>query len=148
MIKSTLKNISKTICHRQINCFGSKPQSYYEILEVKPTSTLKEVRSQFLKKGTIDGKYHSKGTASRPQPILKGTIRFQTGEISIRDAERPAAKVHVRHRDQRLTRAIVLNAPIIHTNRPQVLRKQMVPVRKGKTQGREGLILLKAVSVH
>lgn len=29
----------------------AKPKSYYEILDIKPTATQKELRSQFLKKG-------------------------------------------------------------------------------------------------
>lgn len=51
MINKTSKSLFTSIIHKNLSFFNSKPKSFYEILDVKPTSTQKELRSQFLKKG-------------------------------------------------------------------------------------------------
>lgn len=65
MMNSCAKSALNLLIRKQLYNFGSKPKSYYEVLDVKPTSTQKELRAQFLKKGNWWCKF-SKGVASRP----------------------------------------------------------------------------------
>ena len=51
MINKSAKSLFQCIHSKQLCFFASKPRSYYELLDVNPTCTQKELRSNFLKKG-------------------------------------------------------------------------------------------------
>lgn len=51
MLKKSVEISLRTIFNGANVYYFGKPKSHYEILDVKPTASQKELRSQFLKKG-------------------------------------------------------------------------------------------------